>query len=97
MAIYADKDVFGPCRSMVRVKLVHRDSIARQTWVMRYRAALPGKAPWHKAKWLWMPRHYTHRIDPARTMARNRVWLRQHDRIVHLVRPPHLRKPKRMR
>lgn len=94
MTLYADKEIYGP-GCAVRVRLVRRGCEVRRTWVMRYRAGRPGKAPWKRCKWTWLPRCVLQRPDRARTSARNRAWLHQHDRIIHLIRPPHLRRPKR--
>lgn len=88
MPYWQDHQLFGPSRSM------HRPSLQ---WVKRsvrkaYRKSR-GELHHNRAKWTWWPKHALNRRAPVRTQMRNDHFMRQLDKCVALIRPPHLRKP----
>lgn len=90
MTLIAGYDSFGAARGMRRVTIDRYPKI----WGRKiYRKRL--RSPWRRAKWLWIPRHLDQRAG-HRVRTSNRHWLRQHDRMLAIIRPAHLRKPKRM-
>lgn len=89
MPYWQCRDVFGPGRGM------HRPVLRWRKWPLRkrYRRGR-GDLPYNRPKWTWWPRHVLNRRPPLRVSISNAHWMRQTDRCVALIRPPHLRKPK---
>ena len=92
MAYWRDHRVFGPSRSM------HTPTLR---WVKRslrksYRKGR-GHLKYNRAKWTWWPKHILNRRAPFKTQMRNDHFLRQLDRTVASIRPPHKRRKSKTR
>ena len=88
MPYWQNHFLFGPSRSM------HRPGI---TWVKRslrkrYRKGR-GDLKYNRPKWTWWPKHVLDRRAPFKTQMRNEHFMRQLDKCMKLIRPPHKRRP----
>lgn len=89
--LYVNDEIFGPGRQMWRPVMER----SMRPWIKsqsaRYRR--PG---YRRVKWLWIARHLTQKTRHT-VERKNRHFVRQHDRMVGIIRPGHLRRPMRKR
>lgn len=92
MAYWQCHDLYGPSRSM------HRPVIRWRKWNLRktYRKRR-GDLKYNRVKWTWWPKHVLDRRAPFKTQVRNEHFMKQLDKCVALIRPPHKRRPKIIR
>lgn len=89
MAYWGCHDLFGPSRSM------HRPVLRWVKRSQRQRVRNRLEASYKRVKWCWHPQHVLNRRARMRTQMRNDHFMRQLDKCIALLRPPHLRKPVR--